>query len=168
MWVLRAVTEVGLQRREEDSAYRLRRQGRLSGRSNGRTGEYLAQGEAKYDVVTGVGCGVLNALLFATYTSKRRSPGRHQPQRYPRQRTVASQAHNRANNADIESRESILKLHLAPIKLDPGTRIEEFGGLTPGFSGAELTNLCNEVATMAARKDKSFVEKTTSTTLPSE
>ena len=53
MWVLRAVTEVGLQRREEDSAYRLRRQGRLSGRSSGRTGEYLAQGEAKYDVVTG-------------------------------------------------------------------------------------------------------------------
>ena len=50
---------------------------------------------------------------------------------------------------DIESRESILKLHLAPIKLDPGTRIEAFGGLMPGFSGADLANLCNETAIMA-------------------
>jgi len=64
---------------------------------------------------------------------------------------------------DIESRESILKLHLAPIKLDPDTKIEEFArrlaALTPGFSGADLANLCNEAAIMAARKDKSFVDK---------
>ena len=64
---------------------------------------------------------------------------------------------------DIESRESILKIHLAPIKLDPDTKIEEFArrlaALTPGFSGADLANLCNEAAIMAARKDKSFVSK---------
>ena len=64
---------------------------------------------------------------------------------------------------DIESREAILKIHLTPIKLNPDVKIEEFArrlaALTPGFSGADLANLCNEAAIMAARKDKSFVDR---------
>ena len=56
----------------------------------------------------------------------------------------------------------IFMVHLKPLKLDPSKTIEEYAKrlstLTPGFSGADIHNLCNEAAILAARKNKNHIE----------
>lgn len=59
---------------------------------------------------------------------------------------------------DIVGREAIFKVHLKPIKLDPGVDIKKLSAQTPGFAGAEIANVCNEAALIAARRDKKAVE----------
>jgi AFG3 family protein len=59
---------------------------------------------------------------------------------------------------DIVGREAIFKVHLKPIKLDPSVDIKKLAAQTPGFAGAEIANVCNEAALIAARKDKKHVE----------
>jgi AFG3 family protein len=59
---------------------------------------------------------------------------------------------------DIIGREAIFKVHLKPIKLDPTVDIKKLAAQTPGFAGAEIANVCNEAALIAARKDKKSVE----------
>lgn len=59
---------------------------------------------------------------------------------------------------DITGREAIFKVHLKPIKLDPSVDIKKLAAQTPGFAGAEIANVCNEAALIAARKDKKHVE----------
>ncbi len=59
---------------------------------------------------------------------------------------------------DIVGREAIFKVHLKPIKLDPSMDIKKLAAQTPGFAGAEIANVCNEAALIAARKDKKHVE----------
>jgi cell division protease FtsH len=59
---------------------------------------------------------------------------------------------------DIVGREAIFKVHLKPIKLDPTVDIKKLAAQTPGFAGAEIANVCNEAALIAARKDKKTVE----------
>jgi AFG3 family protein len=59
---------------------------------------------------------------------------------------------------DITGREAIFKVHLKPIKLDPTVDIKKLAAQTPGFAGAEIANVCNEAALIAARKDKKHVE----------
>jgi cell division protease FtsH len=60
---------------------------------------------------------------------------------------------------DINERKEIFKVHLAPLKLENEIDIEFLARQTPGFSGADIANLCNEAALIAARKDKSKVSK---------
>jgi len=60
---------------------------------------------------------------------------------------------------DLNERKEIFQVHLKPIKLEPGIDIEFLSRQTPGFSGADIANLCNEAALIAARKDKKFVQK---------
>lgn len=60
---------------------------------------------------------------------------------------------------DLNERKEIFQVHLKPIKLADGIDIDFLAKQTPGFSGADIANLCNEAALIAARKDKSFVEK---------
>jgi cell division protease FtsH len=60
---------------------------------------------------------------------------------------------------DLNERKEIFKVHLQPIKLASGMDIDFLAKQTPGFSGADIANLCNEAALIAARKDKTFVEK---------
>lgn len=60
---------------------------------------------------------------------------------------------------DIIERKEIFAVHLKPIKLEPGIDIDFLAKQTPGFSGADIANLCNEAALIAARKDKKFVQK---------
>ena len=60
---------------------------------------------------------------------------------------------------DINERKEIFQVHLKPIKLEEGIDIEFLSKQTPGFSGADIANLCNEAALIAARKDKKFVQK---------
>eukprot|EP01097_Dermamoeba_algensis_P002517 TRINITY_DN19_c0_g1_i1.p1 TRINITY_DN19_c0_g1~~TRINITY_DN19_c0_g1_i1.p1 ORF type:complete len:508 (-),score=143.40 TRINITY_DN19_c0_g1_i1:192-1715(-) len=61
---------------------------------------------------------------------------------------------------DINAREEILKVHMKPIKvsLDVETTSKRLAALTPGFSGADLANICNEAALIAARNEKQSVE----------
>ncbi|MCG3166471.1 MAG: ATP-dependent zinc metalloprotease FtsH [Bacteroidia bacterium] len=60
---------------------------------------------------------------------------------------------------DVNERQEIFKVHLKPLKLDKSVDIEFLARQTPGFSGADIANICNEAALIAARKDKKVVEK---------
>ncbi|MBL0739772.1 ATP-dependent zinc metalloprotease FtsH [Chryseolinea lacunae] len=59
---------------------------------------------------------------------------------------------------DIVGREAIFKVHLKPIKLDPSLDPKKLAAQTPGFAGAEIANVCNEAALIAARRDKKAVD----------
>ncbi len=63
------------------------------------------------------------------------------------------------NLPDIKGREEILKIHTRKIKLAPSVNLKSVASQTPGFSGADLANLCNEAALMAARNNKEAVEE---------
>jgi len=60
---------------------------------------------------------------------------------------------------DLNEREAIFKVHIRPIKLEDGFDISFLAKQTPGFSGADIANVCNEAALIAARKNKSVVQK---------
>ncbi|MFA7274921.1 MAG: ATP-dependent zinc metalloprotease FtsH [Crocinitomicaceae bacterium] len=60
---------------------------------------------------------------------------------------------------DLNERKEIFQVHLKPIKLEEGMDIDFLAKQTPGFSGADIANLCNEAALIAARHDKKFVQK---------
>ena len=60
---------------------------------------------------------------------------------------------------DLREREAIFKVHLRPIKLEKDFDVVFLSKQTPGFSGADIANVCNESALIAARKDKNIVEK---------
>jgi len=60
---------------------------------------------------------------------------------------------------DLNERKEIFLVHLKPIKLEEGMDIDFLAKQTPGFSGADIANLCNEAALIAARKEKKFVQK---------
>jgi len=60
---------------------------------------------------------------------------------------------------DIKGRQAILKVHTKKITLSKDVSLEEIAKKTPGFSGADLENLCNEAALLAARHNKEAVEQ---------
>jgi cell division protease FtsH len=60
---------------------------------------------------------------------------------------------------ELKEREEIFKVHLRPIKYDETLDISFLAKQTPGFSGADIANICNEAALIAARKGKNKVEK---------
>ena len=60
---------------------------------------------------------------------------------------------------DINERRDIFKVHLKPIKMETNLDIEFLAKQTPGFSGADIANVCNESALIAARKEKKVVER---------
>lgn len=60
---------------------------------------------------------------------------------------------------DINERKEIFKVHLRPIKIDDTVDIEFLSRQTPGFSGADIANVCNEAALIAARAGKTVVQK---------
>lgn len=59
---------------------------------------------------------------------------------------------------DLVGREKIFDVHLKPIKKSPDLDIKRLAAQTPGFAGADIANICNEAALIAARKGKSEVE----------
>ncbi|MFH1191807.1 MAG: ATP-dependent zinc metalloprotease FtsH [Candidatus Omnitrophota bacterium] len=63
------------------------------------------------------------------------------------------------NLPDIRGREEILRVHTRKIKLAESVNLKSVASQTPGFSGADLANLCNESALMAARNNKEAVEE---------
>lgn len=60
---------------------------------------------------------------------------------------------------DLNERREIFKVHLRPIKLEKDFNIDFLSKQTPGFSGADIANVCNEAALIAARGNKTVVER---------
>ncbi|MCM1079820.1 MAG: ATP-dependent zinc metalloprotease FtsH [Bacteroidales bacterium] len=60
---------------------------------------------------------------------------------------------------DLNERKAIFKVHLRPVKVDKDLDIELLARQTPGFSGADIANVCNEAALIAARADKTAVSQ---------
>src|SRR5690606_37173201 len=59
---------------------------------------------------------------------------------------------------DIVGREAIFKVHLKPIKTADDVDPKKCAAQTPGFAGAEIANVCNEAALIAARRNKNAVD----------
>ncbi len=59
---------------------------------------------------------------------------------------------------DINERQAIFEVHIKPLKLGDDVNIESLAQQTPGFSGADIANMCNEAALIAARVDKKAIE----------
>ena len=59
---------------------------------------------------------------------------------------------------DLRGREEIFKVHVRNLKLSGDVNIKNLAAQTPGFAGAEIANVCNESALIAARKDKNSIE----------
>jgi cell division protease FtsH len=72
------------------------------------------------------------------------------PGRFDRQITI--------DKPDVRGREAIFKVHLKPIKVSEKVDIHKLAEQTPGFAGADIANVCNEAALIAARKGKSAVD----------
>lgn len=60
---------------------------------------------------------------------------------------------------DLNERKEIFQVHLRPVKIGTDVDTDLLARQTPGFSGADIANVCNEAALIAARKAKAFVEK---------
>ncbi len=88
-------------------------------------------------------------LIAATNRPDVLDPALLRPGRFDRQIVVP--------NPDIEGRKAILEVHMAKVPLAPDVDARIIARGTPGFSGADLANLVNEAALMAARKDKKVV-----------
>ncbi|MFA6384925.1 MAG: ATP-dependent zinc metalloprotease FtsH [Candidatus Omnitrophota bacterium] len=89
-------------------------------------------------------------LIAATNRPDTLDPALLRPGRFDRNIVV--------NLPDIKGREEILKVHSRKVKLNPAVDLKSLAGQTPGFSGADLANLCNEAALLAARFSKETVE----------
>ena len=88
-------------------------------------------------------------ILAATNRPDVLDPALLRPGRFDRQIVVS--------NPDIRGREQILRVHVKKVPLAPDVRLEVIARGTPGFSGADLANLINEGALMAARRNKTMV-----------
>ena len=60
---------------------------------------------------------------------------------------------------DLNERKEVFGVHLRPLKLDPSVDVDILARQTPGFSGADIANVCNEAALIAARNQKKAVDK---------
>ena len=88
-------------------------------------------------------------ILAATNRPDVLDPALLRPGRFDRQIVVS--------NPDIRGREQILKVHVKKVPLAPDVKLDVIARGTPGFSGADLANLVNEGALMAARRNKTMV-----------
>lgn len=60
---------------------------------------------------------------------------------------------------DLNERKAIFGVHMRPLKLDPSVDVDLLSRQTPGFSGADIANVCNEAALIAARNHKKAIDK---------
>lgn len=72
------------------------------------------------------------------------------PGRFDRQISV--------DTPDLVGREAIFKVHMKPLKLSDSIDVKKLAAQTPGFAGAEIANVCNEAALLAARRGKPSIE----------
>ncbi len=64
-----------------------------------------------------------------------------------------------ADLPDLNERKDIFNVHLKPLKISEDVDVEFLAKQTPGFSGADIANVCNEAALIGARKDKKTIDK---------
>ena len=92
-------------------------------------------------------CGII--LIAATNRPDVLDPALLRPGRFDRQVVV--------NNPDVKGREEILRVHVRKVPLAPDIQLDILARGTPGFSGADLANLVNEAALLAARRNQTMV-----------
>jgi cell division protease FtsH len=88
-------------------------------------------------------------IMAATNRPETLDPALLRPGRFDR--------HVSVDRPDVRGREAILKVHVAKVKLDDSVDLKEVARITPGFVGADLANLVNEAALLAARANKPTV-----------
>lgn len=91
-------------------------------------------------------------ILAATNRPDVLDPALLRPGRFDRQISI--------DRPDVKGREQIFKVHLKPIKISETLDIHKLAEQTPGFAGADIANVCNEAALIAARKGKPAVDMT--------
>ena len=96
----------------------------------------------------GTDSGVI--IMAATNRPDVLDPALLRPGRFDRQIAI--------DKPDLKGREQIFKVHLKPLKLAPEVDTKKLAAQTPGFAGAEIANVCNEAALIAARRDKLAVD----------
>ena len=96
----------------------------------------------------GTNSGII--VMAATNRPDVLDPALLRPGRFDRQITIG--------RPDIRGRQAILEVHARNKKLDPKVTFEEIAKRTPGFTGADLENLLNEAALLAAREDKKHIK----------
>src|SRR5699024_5286195 len=89
-------------------------------------------------------------IIAATNRPDILDPALLRPGRFDRQITV--------NRPDVKGREAVLKVHARNKPLDETVDLKIIAMRTPGFSGADLENLLNEAALVAARRDKTSID----------
>jgi len=90
-------------------------------------------------------------IIAATNRPDVLDPALLRPGRFDRQITI--------NLPDVRGREEILKVHARNKKLDPRIKLNEFANRIPGFSGADIENLLNEAALLAARDNRTMISE---------
>jgi len=88
-------------------------------------------------------------IMAATNRPEVLDPALLRPGRFDRQVLV--------DKPDIKGREAVLRIHVKNVKLSPEVALEKVAARTAGFAGADLANLVNEAALLAARRDKTSV-----------
>ncbi len=88
-------------------------------------------------------------VMGATNRPETLDPALMRPGRFDR--------HVLVDKPDYKGREAILRVHSSKVKMDSNVDLSHLAKLTPGFSGADLSNLVNEAALLAARKDRKSV-----------
>jgi cell division protease FtsH len=89
-------------------------------------------------------------IMGATNRPEVLDPALLRPGRFDRQVLV--------DKPDVRGREDILRIHIKNVKVDPAVDLKVMAARTAGFAGADLANLVNEAALLAARRDKTMVE----------
>ena len=88
-------------------------------------------------------------ILAATNRPDVLDPALQRPGRFDRQISI--------DKPDIVGRDAIFKVHLKPLKLNVDVDPKELAAQTPGFAGADIANVCNEAALIAARRDRESI-----------
>jgi cell division protease FtsH len=96
----------------------------------------------------GTDSGVI--IMAATNRPDVLDPALLRPGRFDRQIAI--------DRPDLIGREQIFKVHMKPLTLDPEVDTKKLAAQTPGFAGAEIANVCNEAALIAARRDKKAID----------
>lgn len=132
---------------EIDAIGRSRGRGQMSGGVNDERENTLNSLLVEMDGFT-TDSGVI--ILAATNRPEVLDQALLRPGRFDRQISI--------DKPDIADREAIIKVHLRKLKLASDVDPEKLAAQTPGFAGAELANICNEAALIAARKNKKRVD----------
>lgn len=96
----------------------------------------------------GTDSGVI--IMAATNRPDVLDPALLRPGRFDRQIAI--------DRPDLKGREHIFKVHMKPLTLAPEVDAKKLAAQTPGFAGAEIANVCNEAALIAARRDKKAID----------